>query len=89
MGMLTVIALTCYLMVMPVLFLTWLGFFLRDAEMTLSERRMSKLVLGIATLFWPVVLPLAYVELLGKVKRYERRVKMAGLASTILSDPTY
>jgi uncharacterized membrane protein len=69
----------CYLLVMPVLFVNWFGMFQQDTEATGVERQLSWIVLVLATLAWPVVLPLTYVELLAKVKRYERRDRMVRL----------
>ncbi|MBD2328751.1 hypothetical protein [Alkalinema sp. FACHB-956] len=89
MEMLAFAILTCYFLVMPILFLKWLGFFMQDQNMSKTERKLSWAVLTIATLFWPLTLPLAYLELLDKVKRYERRAKMVGVSLKTLSDPTF
>jgi hypothetical protein len=67
---------TCYCLMMPILFANWYGLHAKDADMSRTERRLSMLVLTIATLLWPVVLPLTYIELLSKVKRYERLERM-------------
>lgn len=56
---------------MPMLIISWYGIHIKDPAMSPSERRWSLLVFAIATLLWPIVLPLTYVELLSKVKRYE------------------
>jgi uncharacterized membrane protein YozB (DUF420 family) len=80
MQMLSLSILTCYFLVMPVLFWNWLGFFRKDGDMSGTERRLSLLVLAIATVLWPIVLPLSYLELLGKVKRYERRARLEGFS---------
>jgi polyferredoxin len=61
----------CYWLMMPILIISWYRIHIKDPAMSLSERRWSLLVFAIATLLWPVVLPLTYVELLSKVKRYE------------------
>jgi hypothetical protein len=42
----------------------WLSFFLDDKEMTSQMRWFSCVVLAIATIFWPIVVPFAYLELL-------------------------
>jgi hypothetical protein len=57
---------------MPVLFFNWYGLYQKSADMTTAERQICRVVLMIATLAWPIVLPLSYMELLNKVKRYER-----------------
>ncbi|KAM3093262.1 hypothetical protein ACKFKG_19840 [Phormidesmis sp. 146-35] len=61
-----------YLGMMPILFIGWLGFFRQDADMSKEEKQVSLIVLTIATLLWPIVLPFAYLELLGKFKRATR-----------------
>jgi hypothetical protein len=61
-----------YLVMLPVLFFNWYGLYQSDSDMTESERQISRIVLVIATAIWPIVLPLSYLELLSKVKRYER-----------------
>jgi uncharacterized membrane protein len=61
-----------YIVVMPILFLNWYGLYQQDQEMTESERQISRIVMMIATVLWPIVLPMSYLELLSKVKRYER-----------------
>jgi hypothetical protein len=58
-----------YLVMMPILLTSWLGFFQQDADMSEEEKRLSLIVLVIATLLWPIVLPFAYLELLSKFKR--------------------
>jgi hypothetical protein len=67
---------TCYCLMMPLLFANWYGMHAQDGDMSRTERRWSGVVLALATLLWPVVLPLTYIELLGKVKRYERLERM-------------
>jgi hypothetical protein len=61
-----------YIVMLPVLFFNWYGLYQNDSDMTESERQISRIVLVIATAIWPIVLPLSYLELLSKVKRYER-----------------
>jgi uncharacterized membrane protein len=79
----------CYLLAMPVLFVNWFGMFQQDTEATGVERQMSWIVLVLATLAWPLVLPLTYVELLTKVKRYERRERMGRMGFDSLSEGMY
>jgi uncharacterized membrane protein len=79
----------CYLLVMPVLFVNWFGMFQQDTEATGVERQMSWIVLVLATLAWPVVLPFTYVELLAKVRRYERRDRMVRLGFDSFPEGTY
>ncbi|MUG96235.1 hypothetical protein F7734_29400 [Scytonema sp. UIC 10036] len=45
-------------------FQKWLNFFIADAEMTSDDRMFSIIILVIATVFWPIVVPFAYLEVL-------------------------
>lgn len=65
-----------YILVMPILFSTWMTFFRRDGEMSREERKTSWWVIAIATMLWPVVLPFAYLELLGKLKRSTKTARL-------------
>ncbi len=78
--------LVCYILVMPVLFINWFGMFQQDTEASATDRKLSWIVLCLATLAWPVVLPLTYVELLSKVKRYERRERMVRMGFNSMSE---
>jgi hypothetical protein len=66
-----------YVAVMPVLFISWLEFFRHDQDdLTHKEQHMSVLVIAIASLFWIIVLPFAYLELLDKFKRSSRAARL-------------
>lgn len=66
-----------YVAVMPVLFISWLEFFRHDQDdLTKKEQRISGLVIAIACLFWVIVLPFAYLELLDKFKRSSRAARL-------------
>jgi hypothetical protein len=69
--------LTLYAIVMPMLFTNWYGLYIQESGMSLHQRQTSRLVIMIATALWPIVLPMSYLELLKKVKRYERQSVMA------------
>lgn len=53
-----------YILLACFFFGEWLGFFLDDKEMTLRMRWFSCVILAFATIFWPIVVPFAYLELL-------------------------
>lgn len=36
----------------------------------MEDKQLSLVILGVATLLWSVVVPLAYIELLSKPKKY-------------------
>jgi hypothetical protein len=65
-----------YVLVIPILFSRWVSFFREDESLSGEEKKMSWLVIAIATLLWPVVLPFAYLELLGKLKRSTKTARL-------------
>lgn len=64
--------LVIYGVVAPVLFFKWVELMVRDRNQSRRERLLSRWVVLIATAFWPIVLPLTYLELLERVRRQER-----------------
>ena len=50
-------------------FTIWWKFLKQDTRLSLEDRLFSLTVLGVATLLWPIVIPLAYLELLSKQKK--------------------
>jgi hypothetical protein len=74
-----------YAVVMPMLFTNWYRLYRQSAGMSLNQRQISRIVIMVATLLWPIVLPMSYLELLKKVKRYERQslTTMPNFASEI------
>jgi hypothetical protein len=60
-----------YALVMSILFSNWYALFQGDRNMSASQRQTARIVIMIATLLWPVVLPISYLELIKKLKRYE------------------
>lgn len=53
-----------YLLIAATLFTIWLEFFKRDRTWNTQERLSGFVTLVIATIFWPLVLPIAYIEVL-------------------------
>jgi hypothetical protein len=53
-----------YILLGGLFFREWLFFFLDDQEMSLQTRWISSFILVLATIFWPLIVPLAYLELL-------------------------
>jgi hypothetical protein len=70
-----------YVLMMPILFWNWYGLYQQEPDLSRTERRISRVVLMISTLLWPIVLPLSYLELLGRVKRYERLANRSQFAA--------
>lgn len=60
-----------FYLVMAYFFLNeWLDFFLADKDLTTEQRFISYIVLIIGTIFWPIVVPIAYLELLKFNKKH-------------------
>ena len=55
-----------YLIMGTCFFTIWLEFFKQDASLTVEERPQSMVTLVVATIFWPLVVPIAYLELILK-----------------------
>jgi hypothetical protein len=58
-----------YILFAGLFFREWLFFFLNDKEMSSQTRWISSVILVIATICWPIIVPLAYLELLKFHKR--------------------
>jgi hypothetical protein len=58
--------LVVYLITIPYFFTIWLTLFQRDSSLSSLERYLSWVILVVATIFWPIAVPLAYLELLSK-----------------------
>ncbi|NJR17735.1 MAG: hypothetical protein HC785_19780 [Calothrix sp. CSU_2_0] len=53
-----------YILLAGLFFREWLFFFISDRGMSLQTRWISSVILVIATIVWPLIVPLAYLELL-------------------------
>jgi hypothetical protein len=53
-----------YTLVSLYLLVAWLRFFKQGRGMSDQQKLLSLLTIGVATVFWPLVLPIAYVRLL-------------------------
>ena len=73
---LLLLSIAFYSLLMPVLFVNWLRFFREDLDLSKSEKHLSMVVIAIATLLWPIVLPFAYLELLGKFQKSARTTRL-------------
>ncbi len=61
-----VILVLVYLLIAQRFFRLWFKLFQQDSSMSLEEKRFSKIVLVIGTVFWPIVVPISYWILLEK-----------------------
>jgi glucan phosphoethanolaminetransferase (alkaline phosphatase superfamily) len=53
-----------YWMGATLFFSVWLNLFKKDNHLSGQEKRLCWIILLIATLLWPIVVPLSYLELL-------------------------
>lgn len=65
-----------YLVIAYLLFQKWLFLFLQDEEMSSNQRAYSGVILLIATIFWPIVVPFAYLELLNFQLKYRKEIHL-------------
>ena len=66
MELLPVALVVVYLLMASCFFYSWLKLFKQDTNLSSDERLLSQIVLVIATILWPVVVPITYLELLKK-----------------------
>jgi hypothetical protein len=69
-------AIAIYFLMACCFFNEWLDFFLADEEMTSEQRFLSSIILVIATIIWPIVVPLAYLELLKFHKKHKTSISL-------------
>lgn len=63
-----------YLVSAPCFFTSWLQFFKREAgNLSEEEKQLSLATLVMASVLWPLVVPVAYVEQLSKAKQKQPR----------------
>jgi|GEM_PF-5415678 len=53
-----------YLVISLRLVTVWLTFSRQDSSSSLEEGLLSRILLGMATILWPVIVPFAYLQLL-------------------------
>ncbi|MEQ8754475.1 MAG: hypothetical protein RID09_13300 [Coleofasciculus sp. G1-WW12-02] len=53
-----------YLVMLPILFSRWLDFMQHDDSLSSKDKFFSWVILVIATIMWPIVVPISYLELL-------------------------
>ena len=63
-----------YLVSAPCFFTSWLQFFKREAgNLSEEEKQLSLATLVMASVLWPLVVPVAYLEQLSKAKQKQPR----------------
>ena len=58
-----------YLLVAGYFFNKWFKLYRQDTNMSEEEKQLSKVILAIATVLWPVTVPLSYIEKASKAKK--------------------
>ena len=58
-----------YLLMFTCFLTRWLAFFRQDTSLSSQEKPIHLMILVIVTILWPIVVPLAYLELLSKKKK--------------------
>lgn len=81
MQLLFVVLAAFYLVMAPILFVSWVGFFRRGEQLSPRERWISHAVIALATLLWPLVVPIAYLELMDKFKRVTKATGLVDRSS--------
>lgn len=65
-----------YLLTGSCFFYRWLQLFKKDTSLSSNERLLSLVMLVMATILWPVVVPIAYLELLKqKIDNFDEEVR--------------
>ena len=59
-----------YLVMLPILFSRWLDFMQHDDSLSSNEKFSSWVILVMATILWPLVVPISYLELLDARKTF-------------------
>ncbi|MCV3215522.1 hypothetical protein OGM63_18720 [Plectonema radiosum NIES-515] len=70
------LAIIIYLVMAYCFFAEWLHFFLQDEQMNLEQRLFSGIILVIASIFWILVVPFAYLELLKFHKKHKEVIDL-------------
>jgi Na+/H+ antiporter NhaC len=63
-------AIAFYLIMLPIFFGRWLDFMKHDDSLSSNEKFSSWVILIIATILWPIVVPISYLELLDARKTF-------------------
>lgn len=62
-----------YLTIATFFFKVWRDLFEQNVNLSSEERQFSKMILLVATIFWPIVVPIAYLELISKSQKLQKR----------------
>ncbi|MCC5647087.1 hypothetical protein LC607_30090 [Nostoc sp. CHAB 5824] len=74
--LLTYLGIIVYLAFAWCLFSQWLFFLMSDTEMSQEQRYFSGIILVLITIFWPLIVPFAYLELLKFHRKYNKEIDL-------------
>ncbi|NMF63903.1 hypothetical protein DP115_14445 [Brasilonema octagenarum UFV-OR1] len=74
--LITYLVIIVYLIMASCFFNQWVVFFLADEDMDSEQRFYSTIVLVVATILWPIIVPLAYLELLKFHKKHKNIIDL-------------
>ncbi|MBE9003168.1 hypothetical protein IQ274_34670 [Nostoc sp. LEGE 12447] len=72
----TYVGITVYLAFAWSLLKQWLFFLIDDKEMSREQHFLSGIILVLITIFWPIVVPFAYIELLKFHRKYNKEIDL-------------
>ncbi|MBW4424908.1 MAG: hypothetical protein KME50_10755 [Nostoc desertorum CM1-VF14] len=72
----TSLGIIVYLAFARCLFNQWLFFLTDDKEMSPEKRSFSRIILVLITIFWPIIVPFAYLELLKFHRKYNKEIDL-------------
>lgn len=73
-----------YLLITSYFFINWLKFFNQTPSSSVEDRFLSVVVLSIATILWPFVIPISYLEFF-KAGKYQLKVMPVVLGMFLIS----
>ncbi|MEH2109070.1 hypothetical protein [Nostoc sp.] len=74
--LLTYVGITVYLAFAWSLLKQWLFFLIDDREMSRKQHFLSGIILVLITIFWPIVVPFAYIELLKFHRKHNKEIDL-------------
>ena len=75
-----------YLLVACKLLHTWLTTLQKNTDLSYEQKYISWVVLAIATVFWPIVVPISYMEKCAKVERELNKISINQIQDHLVCD---
>ncbi len=80
------ILLGIYLLVACKLLHTWLKSLQKNIDLSYDQKYLCWAVLAIATIFWPIVVPISYMEKCAKVERDINKISINQIQDHLVCD---